>query len=71
MALPNAPTGPAIDGLHSFKGGLVHSAAWDTSIDTKGKRVAVIGTGSSSIQMVPHLAEGIHSLFPVILINFK
>lgn len=50
--------GPAIEGLHDFKGQLAHSAAWDETIDTTGKKVAVIGTGSSSIQMVPQLAKG-------------
>jgi cation diffusion facilitator CzcD-associated flavoprotein CzcO len=48
---------PAIDGLHGFKGKLVHSADWDQSIDWKDKTVAVIGTGSSSIQMVPQLQK--------------
>ncbi|KAK3066531.1 hypothetical protein LTR53_017084, partial [Teratosphaeriaceae sp. CCFEE 6253] len=48
---------PAIDGLHDFKGTLAHSAYWKlTPDDWKDKRVAVIGTGSSSIQMLPHLA---------------
>ncbi|OAP62021.1 hypothetical protein AYL99_04224 [Fonsecaea erecta] len=53
---------PAIEGLHSFGGKLAHSAAWDETIDTADKRVAVIGTGSSSIQMVPSLAKGAKSL---------
>ncbi|EXJ66388.1 uncharacterized protein A1O5_10540 [Cladophialophora psammophila CBS 110553] len=48
---------PSIEGLHDFKGLLAHSANWDTSIDWAGKTVAVIGTGSSSIQMVPKLVE--------------
>lgn len=51
-------SGPVIEGLHDFQGKLVHSAAWDTDIDQRGKRIAVIGTGSSSIQMVPKLADG-------------
>ncbi|OQV00810.1 hypothetical protein CLAIMM_06258 [Cladophialophora immunda] len=49
---------PDIPGLHDFQGILSHSANWDQSIDWNGKRVAVIGTGSSAIQMVPKLAEG-------------
>ena len=53
---------PAIEGLHSFEGMLAHSAAWDQSLDWKDKRVAIIGTGSSSIQMVPRLAETAKSL---------
>lgn len=48
---------PDVPGLSTFKGQIAHSAAWDPSIDWKGKKVAVIGTGSSSIQMVPQLAK--------------
>ncbi|KAK2770186.1 hypothetical protein FQN53_005696 [Emmonsiellopsis sp. PD_33] len=44
---------PDIDGLNSFKGPLVHSANWDDSIELEGKRVAVLGTGSSAIQIIP------------------
>ncbi|KAK4556593.1 hypothetical protein LTR86_006164 [Recurvomyces mirabilis] len=46
---------PAIGGLHDFKGTLAHSAYWPKDLDWFGKSVAVIGTGSSSIQMVPQL----------------
>jgi cation diffusion facilitator CzcD-associated flavoprotein CzcO len=48
---------PDITGLHDFKGILAHSANWPQDLDWSGKRVAVIGTGSSSIQMVPKIAE--------------
>ncbi|RVX72033.1 hypothetical protein B0A52_04631 [Exophiala mesophila] len=48
---------PTIEGLHDFQGVLAHSAAWDTSLDWSNKTIAVIGTGSSSIQMVPKFAE--------------
>lgn len=47
---------PSLRGLHDFRGKLAHSAAWDTTIEWKNKAVAVIGTGSSSIQMVPQFA---------------
>jgi cation diffusion facilitator CzcD-associated flavoprotein CzcO len=53
---------PDIAGMKDFQGEIAHSAAWDPEIDWAGKRVAVIGTGSSSIQMVPHLAKGSKSL---------
>lgn len=46
---------PEIDGLLSFQGQLLHSAAWDKSFDPAGRRVAVIGAGSSGIQIVPAL----------------
>lgn len=44
---------PNIPNRESFKGQITHSAAYDTSIDLSGKRVAVIGSGASSIQIVP------------------
>ncbi|KAF9887951.1 hypothetical protein FE257_009473 [Aspergillus nanangensis] len=44
---------PKIPGLHDFKGKLLHSASWDEDYDYSGKRVAVIGNGSSGIQIVP------------------
>lgn len=52
------PIGPAIEDIKTYQGTLCHSAQWDTSLDWKDKKVAVLGTGSSSIQMVPHLAKG-------------
>ncbi|KAE9965383.1 hypothetical protein BLS_007682 [Venturia inaequalis] len=48
---------PNIKGIHDFKGQLMHSAAWDSSCDWEGKTVAVIGTGSSSIQIVPQIQK--------------
>lgn len=46
---------PDIPGLHSFQGKLAHSASWPEDLDVAGKRVAVIGNGSSGIQIVPQL----------------
>ncbi|KAJ5372949.1 hypothetical protein N7517_004955 [Penicillium concentricum] len=46
---------PNIPGLQEFKGKLMHSASWDESYDYKGNRVAVVGNGSSGIQIVPAL----------------
>lgn len=46
---------PRIPGLHSFKGEIFHSAKWDPNYDWEGKRVAVIGNGSSGLQLVPAL----------------
>ncbi|CAK7206200.1 hypothetical protein SEUCBS139899_008986 [Sporothrix eucalyptigena] len=46
---------PAIEGLHDFKGTLLHSAKWDTSLDWAGKRVGIIGNGSSAIQILPQM----------------
>jgi cation diffusion facilitator CzcD-associated flavoprotein CzcO len=47
------PAWPAIDGLAEFQGTICHSARWDHDADLSGKRVAVIGTGASAVQIVP------------------
>lgn len=46
------PRFPDIPGLDSFQGRLAHSAQWDDSIELKGKRIGVIGTGSTGVQIV-------------------
>lgn len=46
---------PDIPGRDQFKGHMVHSANWDENYNYKGKKVAVIGAGSSAIQIVPAL----------------
>jgi cation diffusion facilitator CzcD-associated flavoprotein CzcO len=51
------PLYPNIDGLDSFQGDLFHSARWNHDCDLTGKRVAVIGTGASAIQIVPQVAK--------------
>ncbi|KAF2460341.1 hypothetical protein BDY21DRAFT_280493 [Lineolata rhizophorae] len=48
---------PDIEGLDQFKGPKMHSAKWDQEYDFKGKRVGVIGTGSSAIQIIPALQK--------------
>ncbi|MFZ2174860.1 MAG: NAD(P)/FAD-dependent oxidoreductase [Rhodococcus sp. (in: high G+C Gram-positive bacteria)] len=52
------PFTPEIPGLDSFAGSVVHTARWDDSIVTKGKRVAVIGSGSTGVQVVSALQPG-------------
>ncbi|MCX2968154.1 MULTISPECIES: flavin-containing monooxygenase [Streptomyces] len=47
------PKIPDIPGLESFPGKVFHSAQWDHDYDLRGKRVAMIGTGASAIQIVP------------------
>ena len=46
-----------IPGVEDFEGKTIHSARWDHDYDFAGKRVAVIGTGASSVQIVPKLAR--------------
>ena len=51
------PHVPAIPGLETFPGPLFHSARWDHDVDLTGKRIAVVGTGASAVQLVPELAR--------------
>jgi len=51
------PHRPDFPGLERFAGPVFHSAQWDHSVDLAGKRVAVIGTGASSAQFVPAIAD--------------
>ena len=54
----SVPNMPRIKGLERFKGRWVHTADWPREeIDFKGKRVGVIGTGSSGVQAIPVIAE--------------
>jgi len=52
----NRPLMPDIEGIGSFAGEKFHSSSWRHDIDWDGLRVAVIGTGASALQFIPHLA---------------
>ena len=56
------PKMPDIEGVDSFAGEVFHSARWNHDSDLTGKRVAVIGTGASSIQIVPEIAAQVARL---------
>src|SRR3954454_7883373 len=56
------PKIPNIAGLDRFDGPAFHTAQWDHEADLRGKRVAVIGTGASSIQVVPHIQPEVEQL---------
>ena len=56
------PKFPEVSGRETFTGVQLHSAAWDESVDLRGKRVAVVGTGASAIQLVPSLAPLVQHL---------
>jgi len=53
----NRPAWPDIPGLKRFAGTVVHTAQWPADLDLRGKRVAVIGTGASAMQLVPAIVE--------------
>jgi cation diffusion facilitator CzcD-associated flavoprotein CzcO len=48
---------PDIEGLHDFKGPILHSAHWDHSVEFEGKTIGVIWNGSSAVQIVPQLQK--------------
>jgi cation diffusion facilitator CzcD-associated flavoprotein CzcO len=56
------PRPPDIEGLASFRGKVMHTARWDHAYDVRGKRVAVIGTGASAVQLVPSIAPSVAQL---------
>ena len=56
------PLIPDFPGLDEFAGAAFHSAQWDHSVDITGKRVAVIGTGASAIQIVPEIVKDVAEL---------
>lgn len=53
---------PEIPGLDEFAGPMMHTATWNPAVDIEGKRVAVIGTGASSAQLVPAIAGKVDRL---------
>lgn len=58
----NRPAIPRIDGLDGFRGRVVHTGAWDPALDLRGKRVAMIGTGASGMQVAPEIAPEVEKL---------
>ena len=59
----STPNTPAFAGLESFTGAVLHSAAWPKEpVDFSGRRVAVIGTGTSAVQIIPTIAPRVQTL---------
>jgi 4-hydroxyacetophenone monooxygenase len=58
----NRPVLPQIEGLDSFSGPSFHTARWPADLDLGGKRVAVIGTGASAMQLVPAIKDTVGEL---------
>jgi cation diffusion facilitator CzcD-associated flavoprotein CzcO len=56
------PKIPGIPGLETFPGRVFHSARWDHDYDLRGKRVAMVGTGASAIQIVPAIQPDVARL---------
>ena len=56
------PKLPDIAGVDGFDGVTIHTARWDHSQDLTGKRVAIIGTGASAVQVIPEIAPIVEHL---------
>ncbi len=63
VGLLSAPTPPRIPGMESFEGAAFHTYYWPQEpVDLAGKRVAVIGTGATGVQVIPALADQVGDL---------
>jgi 4-hydroxyacetophenone monooxygenase len=58
----NVPSLPRIKGLDSFAGTVVHTARWRPDIDVEGKRVGLVGSGASAVQVGPSIAPSVSRL---------
>lgn len=58
----NPPKYPDIEGLDRFRGDCVHTAVWPDGLDLTGKRVALIGSGASAMQVGPEIRERVAEL---------
>lgn len=56
------PKQPHISGLDSFSGDSFHTARWPNGFDVRGRRVGVVGTGATSMQIVPAIVDDVASL---------
>ncbi|KAK4910101.1 hypothetical protein LTR66_017457 [Elasticomyces elasticus] len=54
---------PDIPGLNDFKGTLLHSAQWNQGVDLKDKRVALVGAGSSAVQILPNIYDDVSQVY--------
>jgi cyclohexanone monooxygenase len=52
-----------IEGMQSFKGQTFHTSRWDYNVDLKDKRVGIIGTGATAVQVIPEIAKVVKELY--------
>ncbi|MFD4407751.1 flavin-containing monooxygenase [Nocardia sp. NPDC058499] len=62
----NAANIPDVPGMDTFAGRVVHTAEWDTSLELRGKRVVVLGTGCTSVQVVASIVDEVEALDVVV-----
>ena len=56
------PNYPDVEGIDDFAGAIFHSARWDHGVSLEGKRVAVVGTGSTAVQIVSAVVDEVAEL---------
>jgi cation diffusion facilitator CzcD-associated flavoprotein CzcO len=56
------PARPDVPGIGSFRGPVVHSARWDPAVRLRDRRVAVVGSGASAVQLVPAIVDDVAQL---------
>jgi cyclohexanone monooxygenase len=52
-----------IDGMETFKGESFHTSRWNYHVDLAGKRVGIIGTGATAVQVIPEIAKVVGELY--------
>jgi cyclohexanone monooxygenase len=52
-----------IEGMETFRGKAFHTSRWDYNVDLAGKRVGIIGTGATAVQVIPEIAKVVKELF--------
>lgn len=62
MGMISEPVTPKFKGMEKFKGACFHSARWPEGLDYAGKRVGIIGSGATTVQMLPVTAETAESV---------
>ena len=58
-----APRLARIEGMETYKGDSFHTSRWDYNIDLEGKRVGIVGTGATAVQVVPEIAKVVDQLY--------
>jgi len=66
LGMLNSPNIPDVEGMDSFGGRIVHTSEWGEGIDLTGKRVVVLGTGCTSVQVVASVVDQVESLDVVV-----
>ena len=58
-----APRLARIDGMETYKGASFHTSRWDYNVDLEGKRVGIIGTGATAVQVIPEISKVVGELY--------